>query len=208
MTELEPALDDLIERFGQGQWVAEVARARPEYEGRTGRVYEDDEIYEARTVAFLEWYVCERPLADAGVPPAVLALDDGADARRGAWRAWATSHRSLFVVDGLEAGRIVLGDLWGGARFVIHERRRLHGVARGDVVEARLIGWYDRIRFGRTFTFHPATVRAAIAQHLRRARAAGATRADAVDHVAALQVRALRYAHVAPARVYAEGLRG
>ena len=70
------------------------------------------------------------------------------------------------------------------------------------MVEARLVGWRGRVRFGRTFTFHPRDAKKAIVGHVRRIRAAGGSRADAVDHVATLKVRTLRWKHVEPARVY------
>jgi len=195
--ELEGALDGLIERFGQP--AEAVAAARVLYAERTGRVYEEDEIYEARTVAFLEWFVLEH-----GEPPPVLrALAEERDALLGAalW-ALSTAHRSLFSVEALEPGKVVLDDLWGGARFEVDERRRLHGVSPGDVVEARLVGWRGRVRFGRTFSFHPSAARTAITGHLARIRREGGTRADAVDFVATLQVKALRWKHVDIAKVY------
>jgi hypothetical protein len=202
--ELDAALDELIQRFGGGAHAAEIARARAQYAERTGRVFEEDEIYEARTVAFLEWYVLERPLESAGITPAASALaESGGDQElREAWRAWATSHRSLFLVVKLGEPGLLLRDLCGGASFLIDERRQLHGLARRDVIEARLVGWRGRVRFGRTFCFHPGDAGKAIAAHVRRIRERGGSRADAVDHVAALRVRALRYKHVEPARVY------
>ena len=202
--ELDAALDGLIERFGQGEWADEAVAARVRYAERTGRVFEEDEIYEARTVAFLEWYVLETPLAAAGKPPVLVALAGAVDADQAlALRAWAASHRSLFSVEALGDGTVALLDMWGGARFDVDERRRLHGVHKGDVIEARLVGWRDRVRFGRTFTFHPASTRASIHGHLRRIQAAGGARADGVDFVAALQVKALRWKHVEVSRVYA-----
>ncbi len=204
--ELDVALDELIQRHGTG---GEVVRARAEHAERTGRVYEEDELYEARTVAFLEWYVLEGPLEEAGVPPVTAALRErahaatpGDEATRAAWRAWATSQRSLFLVARLGPEGVTLVDLVGGARFAVDERRRLHGVAIGDIVEARLIGWRGRVRFGRTFCFHPGGARKAIAGHVRRMLARGSTPEDIVDHVAALRVKVMRYRHVAAERVY------
>ncbi len=202
-SELGEALDFLIQRWGGGEHTAEIARAREDHGERTGRVFEDDELYELRTIAFLEWYVLERPLDGEGVPPVVAALRaDPSSARAGAWRALARSHRSLFAIDELEEGRVLLTDLLGGGRFTVAERRRLHGVSVGDVVTARLVGWRDQVLFGRTFCYHPAGARDAIISHCRRIRSAGGTRADAIDYIASLRVRADRYKHVSPARVY------
>lgn len=204
VSELWEALDALIDRFGSGPHADEVVRAREGYAARTGKVFEEDELYEARTASFLEWYVTERPLDDARVPPAVVAYRE---APSEAGRAWATTHRSLFSVAELDAGEgaVRLDDLVGGGHFVVTERRKLHGVAPGDVLEARLVAWRGRVVFGRTFCYHPTGTRAALIAHARRIRATGGTRADAVDHAATLRVRALRYRHVAPGRVYEAG---
>jgi hypothetical protein len=207
--ELDHALDTLVQRFAQGPLADEAARARAEHADRTGRVFEEDEIYEARTVAFLEWYVLEDRAPD-GRTPIEIALgelpppDEETPGEQAAMlRALATSHHSLFAIEVLGEGTVTLEDMWGGCRFEVDERRRLHGVVRGDVVEARLIGWRGRVRFGRTFAFHPAVTRTAILAHLGRIRAEGGSRADGVAFVAALQVKALRWKHVDVGRVYA-----
>jgi hypothetical protein len=196
--ELDRAFDELVARFGRGEGVA---AARAAWAERTGRVFEEDELYEQRTVAFIEWYACEHRLAD-GKTPVDAALAEPEGEHHAAWRAWSASHRSLYALAARREGVVVLDDLIGDARFAVDERRRLHGVHVGDVLEARLLGWRGRVRFGRTFCFHPAAARKAIAEHVRRIVAAGGTRADAVDFVASLRVRALRYKHVLPERVY------
>ncbi len=202
--ELESALDRLIESFGAGAWAAEVVRAKDEYAGRTGRVFEDDELFEARTAAFLEWYAVERPLDGQGVPPAALRRRD-VPGDAAPLSAWLASHRSLYSIEDQGEDFVLLKDLIGGGLFEVEERRRLHGVADGDVLEARLVGWEGKISFGRTFLYHPAGARAAIIGHARRVRETGGSRADIVDFVASLRVRALRYKHVAAERVYEMG---
>ncbi len=200
---LDAVLDDLIERYGSGELEPEAVAARREFEARAGRVFEEDEFYEARTAAFLEWYVTERPLSMTGKTPAAERLGVEEDPeRRAALKAWALSHRSLFEVAAVEEGAVRVVDLLGGAHVRVDERRKLAGVTAGDLVEARLVAHEERIHFGRTFLFHPRGAREAILSHARRLRAEGRTRADVVDHVASLRVRAERYSHVAPERVY------
>jgi hypothetical protein len=200
--ELEEALDHLIEHFGARPYDGEIVEARAAYAARTGRVFEEDELYEARTAAFLEWYAVERPLGGAGVPPAVVAYREADAAGQLLLRALCLSHRSLFAVTALDEGEVMLTDLVGGGRFRVAERRRLFGVSVGDIVEARLVGYGGRVVFGRTFGYHPAVAREAILSHVRRICGEGGTRADAVDYVASLRVRAERYKHVAAERVY------
>ena len=201
---LESALDRLIESFGAGAQAEEVVRAKDEYATRTGRVFEDDELFEARTAAFLEWYAVERPLDAHGVPPAALRRRQGGEDAE-PLGAWLASHRSLYSIEEQGDHHVVLLDLIGGGVFEVDERRRLFGVADGDLVEARLVGWQGKVRFGRTFLYHPAGARESIIGHARRVKAQGGTRADVVDFVASLRVRALRYKHVAAERVYEMG---
>jgi hypothetical protein len=206
---LEGAFDELVERFGSGSYRDEAARARHEFDERTGRVYQEDELYESRTLAFLEWYVVSWPIVGVGRPPVAVALEDelATDETRLAWRAWARSHLSVFGIAELREGEVELEDLVGGGRFVVNERRALHGVSDGDVLTARLVGWRDKIRFGRTFSYHPAAAWPAIARQAERILAEGGTRGDVVDFVESIQVKALRYKHVAPEKLYEERVR-
>lgn len=211
---LSAVLDDMIARFGRGAYEAQVAAARSEYDEQRGRVFEDEELWESWTQTFLEWYVVERPLADADGeggarlvrPPVVRAAGEaraaGDTRRERAAMALLTSHRSLFEVRGLRAGRVELVDLLGGGQFSVVERRNMAGVSAGDVAEMRLLGFEGEVLFGRTFCFHPPGTRDAIAAHARRIRARGGARGDVLDHCASLRIRCERYRHVPAARIY------
>lgn len=219
---LTGALDRMIERFAGGDHRDTVAAARQEYDARRGRVFEDEALWESWSQAFIEWYLTERPLAAGpagprGRPPAAHAVMDAAGREASPWadpraraaaRAWLTSHRSLFEVRALRAGRVELLDLVGGGQFSVREPRAMLGVSAGDVAEMRLIGFEDEVLFGRTFCFHPAGTRDAIAARARRMRADGHTRQDIVDFCASLRLRCERYRHVAPARIYASAQPG
>ena len=211
---LTEVIDETIERFGGSDYTERITAARQEYDGRRGRVFEDEELWEAWTQAFLEWYVIERVPGPAeaadgagrGRPAVAQVLLDArsrGDARReAAARAWLVSHRSLFEVRALSAGRVELADLIGGARFWVREPRAMLGVSVGDVAEMRLIGFDSEVLFGRTFCFHPAGTRDAIAGHVREMRALGSARTDIVDFFASLRIRCERYRHVPPVRIY------
>ncbi|MFH0901047.1 MAG: hypothetical protein V2A73_10495 [Pseudomonadota bacterium] len=195
--------DSLVERLSSSANRADIVAGRAEFVQKTGTVFEDEALFETRSAAFLEWYVVERPTPGTSRAPIwdALATVQRDDAQSALW-AWATSHRSLFVVSAIADGAVLLFDLLGGSRFRVQERRRLPGVERGAVMEARLLGWQGSVRFGRTFLYHPEGVREAILAHASRIRAAGGTRSDIVDFAASLRMRAERYRHVAPARLY------
>lgn len=201
---LEAVLEELTAEHTRD--AGEVVAARREYEDRRGRVFEDEELWEAWSAAFIEWYLIERLAPGADEPVAARSLAAaraaGDDAHADRIRAYLTSHRSLFEVRALGGGRVELFDLIGGATFSVAEPRTLHGVEVGDVAELRVVGWAGDVVFGRTFVYHPPAARAAIAGHVRALASRGDDRRAIVDHVAALRIKVDRYRHVAPAKVY------
>jgi hypothetical protein len=183
--------------------------ARREYEERRGKVHQDDELWEAWSAAFVEWYVVERVAPGTALPPAVQTYHelDPADPRAPVVKALVTSHRSLFEVRSMARGRVELLDLLGGAELAVDEQRALHGVEVGDVAELRLIGVAGEVRFGRTFVYHPRSARGAIVDRARALLAKGGTRRDVIDQIAQLRVQVTRYRHMPAARVYELGSR-
>jgi len=201
---LEDVLDRLIAEHTADE--AQVIAARRDFEERRGRVFQEEELWERWSAAFVEWFVVERVADGSDPPPAARSLArarrDGAARDARAIRALLTSHRSLFEVRALRAGRVELIDLLGGAQISVAEQRALHGVSPGDIAELRVIGFDGDVVFGRTFVFHPHGARDAILAHARRLVAGGGDRRAAIDHVAALRVKVERYRHMPAAKVY------
>lgn len=215
------AFDDMLAVLGDSAHTEELAEARRLYETERGRVFEDETLWEKWSQAFLEWYALEKrerptsPAADylAGLRSRPDAGDDDpgrgdrddqevAGRRAAALTAWLTSHRSLFEVRALRAGRVELLDILGGGWFAVAEQRSMVGVSVGDVAELRLVGFEGDVVFGRTFLFHPPDTREAIIAHADKMRAAGKNRFDIIEFCASLRIRCERYRHVSPRRVY------
>ena len=214
MTTTQPAaaLDAVTEElYARHTADAEAAAAaRHDYEARRGKVHQDDELWEAWSAAFVEWYVVERVADGERVPPAVATyreLTAAGDPRAAIVRALITSHRSLYEIVAMPPGRIELVDVLGGAAIHVAEQRTLHGVEIGDVAELRLVGVAGQVQFGRTFIYHPKAARAAIVERARAMLAKGASRRDVIDQIAQLRVQVARYRHMPPARVYELGSR-
>ena len=216
---LHRTLDQVIEQLAGEDHRDDIAAARKVFEDRRGRVFEDEELWERWTQAFLEWYVLERPAGESSAAgdgsgvmsvPAAQVLDEapaesGDSARhrtRMALRAWLTSHRGVFVIEAMADGAVELRDMLGGGQFRVAEERAMAGVSVGDIAELRLVGFEDQVFFGRTFCFHPAGTGDAIMEHAARIRAEGGSRVDIVDHCASLRIRWERYRRLSPARVY------
>jgi hypothetical protein len=201
-------LDELAAVYAGSAYHGEVSSAREDYFTRSGKVFEDDaEVYEARTLSFLEWYVIERPLAQ-GLPPVVDALQEQATAtpagirRAEALACLASSHRSLFDIAHVDDYVVELEDVLGGARFRVSERRSTIGFEVGSLLEARLVWDGEQPVFTKTFLFHPRDARTQTLDIVDGALAAGTDRDEIMFHLAQLYLRWHRHGHTNAARIY------
>jgi hypothetical protein len=184
----------------------ELVRAREEWFERAGRVFDDDPLYEERTVAFLEWYALERPGVDGRLPAQRFVWPDADELAQKWVQALGATHRSLFEVRAVGEGVILLDDLLGGGVFQVSERRRLPGVEEGEIFEARLVADVATpplLLFTRAFQFHPPEARAELKRHALAARKAKLKRDEALFRLLRLRLKALRYRHVAADKIYA-----
>src|SRR5262249_33388456 len=62
-------LDDVIARYAGGAHEAEVVRARGAFLEATGKVMDDEPLWEERMQAFLEWYTLERKMDGGELRP-------------------------------------------------------------------------------------------------------------------------------------------
>jgi hypothetical protein len=199
------SLEKLIDRV-----VAEAAAdtedlkaARAEWDERTGKVHDDEPLYEERSTAFVEWFALERP-GGAGLTPVERLLqrlpEDDAD--RAGLALLARTHRSFFVVRRVRAPHVELEDLLTGCWFRVFERRQPLGLDEGDVFEARLCARADAsgdVLLTRAIQFHPPEARLALPGHHREAK-----REDTLFRLARLRWKAARWGHVPPERIYSQ----
>jgi hypothetical protein len=186
---------------------ARLLSARAEWERLAGTVHHDEPLYEERAAAFLEWFLIDHHASEGEPPPIERMIAHAADEReRQALAAIATSHRSLFQVREAHPDGVTLDDLWGGAVFRVHERRRLAGLAPGELFDARLVADVEtplELVFARTFCFHPREAEEACRRLVADARRDREPRDALLFRLLRLRVRCERYRHVAPSRVYA-----
>ncbi len=206
MSVLATVLDRVIAFAARDE--AETVKAREEWSEKAGRVFDDDALYEERTTAFLEWYALERELGTGKVPAERFLAEEPLDDKEGAWvHALATSHRSLFEVQKVHDGVILLDDLLGGGSFAVTERRRLPGIEESEVLEARLVAHPlspPELLFTRAFQFHPREARGELKRQAERARKAGEARGETLFRFLRLRLKALRYKHVTADKIYKE----
>jgi len=196
-------MDRLMASFTAEELVPEVSRAREQYEARRGLVREDEELWDLWSQIFVEWFALEWTGGEDERPPAARMLEripEGKDAVT--LRAWLRSQRALCEILAMRSGVVRVRDLLRGGMFEVTENRSLHGVDVGDIAEVRLIGFDGRVRFGRTFLFHPSGTRAVIEDQVAQRLAQKMSPEEILDHCAQLRLRTERYRHVDPVRVY------
>lgn len=201
--------DELVARATRDE--ADVIAGRAEWEALTGPVRPEHELYHERSDAFVEWYLIERRGID-GKTPVERALATAEDAEtRAVLESLRTAQRSLYRVRALRPGGLVIDDLYGGGRFDVAERRRLPGVHPGDIAEARLLADADapyQLLLGRAVLFHPREAAKSVLALAEEARSRREPRAEFLNRLLRLRLRALAYRHVSPARIYAHGAPG
>ncbi len=196
-------MDRLMASFTSEELVPEVTRAREQYEARRGLVREDEELWELWSQIFVEWFALEWTGGEDARPPAARMLERTRDDKDAVTlRAWLRSQRALCEILAMRPGVVRVRDLLRGGMFEVAENRSLHGVDAGDIAEVRLIGFDGRVRFGRTFLFHPSGTRAVIEEQVAQRLAQKMSPEEILDYCAQLRLRTERYRHVDPVRVY------
>ena len=116
MTTIFDAYDAVLARGADARHAARVAELRARFEARAGAFRPEDAWFEARSRAFWDFAVTSGGFAH-----------DVADEVDEAARVWvprfARAHRGLFVTRGGTRDFPVLRDLWGGAEFVVQDRK-------------------------------------------------------------------------------------
>ena len=183
--------------------------ARAAWFERFGEPHEEDRSYESRMNALLDFYLYD--FRSDGVDTTLeaflragsgLTTDDLAR-----FRELAGNIHSLFEVRRLKPGEVRLRDVLTGQDHDVVERRAMVGVAKGDLLEARLVPVSGRLHFSGAFLYHPPEARKAILAEAKRLRkeAGRRGRPDALALLARLSRMAFkleRYRNVRVESIY------
>jgi hypothetical protein len=158
----EPRKDDLL-------------AARREHFGRYGEPHEEDRTYEVRLNGMLDFYLYDFRPGDAA--PAIerfLAAEAaGLEASDlAAYQDLARNVHGLFEVRKIADGKVRLRDVFTGGDHDVTERRQVAGLAKGDVLEARLLPFEGNLYFSGAFLYHPREARKPIFAEVKRLRKA------------------------------------
>ncbi len=177
-------LQDMQERLVS--WASDEPRkpalleARRVYFESHGEPHEEDKSFETRMNALVDFYLYDfRP--DGGAHTVLdLFLREAGRELPGeileAYRQLGRSIHSLFEVRRLKPGGLVLRDVFSRQSHDVSERRQMPGLARGDLIEARLLRHGERLHLSGAFLYHPPEARRAILAEVKRLRKAAGRR--------------------------------
>ncbi len=166
--DLEFYLEKLKGYFVSERYKEEILRAQEEFGAKGGEL--NGEGREDRLAFFFDWFIFERPLASAGVPPMEHYMekalyDSGEDE---AYRHIIQNRRSMFLVKGGKNGEVKLKDLFSGELYRIAGADTVF--ERGDIVETRLVNFYGRRMSTGVFRFYPGDMYGIICEEFMDAR--------------------------------------
>lgn len=205
-TAVSSAFDALVHWAMTPERQADVVAARSEYSTLAGEVFEEDRQLEVRLAGFLEFYLCDRPAPWCQSPPAraryleALRNETPPEARK--WRPFTETWHGLFQVEGLEAGAVQLVNLFSKGRVSVFERRTLHGLSIGDVLEARLIPHDEGTVFSSAWVWHAHEAAGSIVAEAERRRVGGQPERELLFDCARRSLKADRYRQIAIEKIY------
>lgn len=200
--------DELVVWATPADTQADLIEAKRSFFSKTGEVFEDDKQFEMRMAAFLEHYVLDRPMPSSGLTPArtcyLAKIAEGPPQRSVALRALTETVHALFEVKKLETGKIKLVNLFTDTEYTVTERRHFAGLAKNDVLEARLVhlerSWY----FMGVSCFHPKQAAPLLVKEARRRRKKNGDQApvELIAEAAQRSLKADRYRNIAIEKIY------
>jgi hypothetical protein len=187
----------------------EVLKAKAEYFERTGEVFDDDRSFEPRMAAFLEYYLFDRKLPGKDQSPAELFLQErgpqvGAG-ERAVLEGFTRTLHSLFEVRKVVDHGVRVRDLFTGVDHDVFERRSVAGMAKADILEARLIPEGERELFAPAFLYHSKEARKSILKEIKRQKKKpkpGESPQQLICTLSRMALKVERYRNVAVEAIY------
>lgn len=189
----------------------DLLRAKKEYFARYGEPHEEDRSYEVRVNGMLDHYLYDfRPAGDTSTTLDRFIEAEGESLTPeevAAYRALAQTVHGLFEVRKITEGRVRLRDVFSGRDHDVTERRHVAGLAKDDLLEARLLPFDGELLFSGAFLYHPREVRKTVLAEVKRMKKA-APKGDELDvkaflsRLASMALKLERYRNVRLESIY------
>lgn len=204
---------DIFERiagfFSSHPYLEEFKRARKNFFDLTGKVFEDEPIYEVRISCFLEWYLFDRCLEGAGIPPVrffrLSFQDKLLEAEKKSLLNFEESFQSLFSLESKMEEKIRVKDLLYQREYEIPIKPHDLGIQLKDLFHARLVQAGDSQEkiFTDSLWVHPSDARALICAEIKRGfKFDTFSSSEFLLELTYMRLKRERYAHVPISQIY------
>jgi hypothetical protein len=173
--------------------------ARREWFDRHGEPHEEDKSFESRMNGMLDYYLYDsRPPGSRDTTIEIFMREMAPELTTdelGLYRLLAKSIHGVFEVKKIRPSEEVrLRDCFTDTLHQVTERRQMAGLAKGDILEARLLPFEGRLFFSGAFIYHPQEVRKVILNEVKRMKkgAGKGMPVDAAGFIATLSRMALK----------------
>jgi hypothetical protein len=206
MRKIKVQLDRAIKAMTGQAYAAELEAGRKEYFGVTGEVFEDDASFELRMILFIEWFILERPLA-RGVVPIRAYLEEHGEGmtphERELTEALLHHQHGLFRIKKTKAPVLSVRDLWHGKAVRIEAGDRALSFQAGDLIDARLVRFRDKIGLTEGVLCHPPAAESYIKSELKALKKGGASGPEEFSlKLAGMLLKLDRYRGIKPENIY------
>ncbi len=150
--------------------------ARRDWFDRHGEPHEEDKSFESRMNGMLDYYLYDfRPPGSTDTTVEIFVREMTPNLTTdylAQYRVLAKSIHGLFEVRKIKPPDVRLRDVFSDVLHDVTERRQMPGLAKGDLLEARLLPHEGRLFFSGAFLYHPQEVRKTVLAEVKRLRKA------------------------------------
>jgi hypothetical protein len=152
----------------------ELLCARRDYFDRHGEPHEEDKSFETRMNGMLDYYLYDfRPPGSSDTTIEIFMRERGPNLTTdelALYRVLAKTLHGLFEVKRIRPGEVRLRDCFADVVYDVTERRQMLGLSKGDILEARLLPFEEKLFFSGAFLYHPQEVRKPVLAEVKRLR--------------------------------------
>ncbi len=202
-------LDKILRTYSEGKYYEEVKAAKEEFFSRAGKVAEGSELFEGQMLAFLDWYLFDRPLDGFDLCPVKMYLFEHSktlsEEDRSIAEGITNSIHSIFEYLKLRGNDVYVKDMVTQEKYVIENSEITMGFTKGDIFEGRLIPFEDKLVFGESFIFHPTTCKSFIKKQIKQIKYLDQKqRLRLIHRLSIMKLKTKQYAHIDEKHIYTE----
>ena len=168
---IKERIDELVEYISTSGREADVTKVKEEYFRENAGIFGDEESYDMRIGAFLEWYMIDRRIGGKSLLEEYAESLDNLEKREGLL-SLRDGLRSIFEVTSVYDDRVYLKDLVGKKKYVVMSPYADKFFKNKNILDCRIFK-YDEKRYtmSESYFFHPEKAKKIIVSKLKEAAA-------------------------------------